>query len=100
MPPHAGPHPPHGPHEWIKNEEKDRSIVEIAERLQKIGQRLAESSKVVLDGVEVAPANPSLFIIRYERLPRGELSLKLEIKWQDSSAPERQGARLGDLPIE
>lgn len=93
------PHPHHHP-EWMENEEKDRTTKEIGDRLVKIGQVLLEKGEFKLGRSLVKPDNPSLFIIRFERMPRGELSLKLELKWPDSGHPSRFEAPEGDLPIE
>lgn len=83
-PPHqrrGGPPPARPHHEWLVNEERERSVTDIADRLIMIGQRLKETGAVNLDNVEVRPDDPSRFVIRFERLPRGELKLHLEIEW-------------------
>ena len=82
IPPHHPP-PPHRPHEWIVNDEKMRSLAEVGERLQLIGRLLGERGYVKLDENDIRPTDPCLSIIRYERMPRGELSLKLELMWED-----------------
>lgn len=69
------------PPEWFVNEERERSVSAIADRLIMIGQRLKEAGAMNLDNVEVRPNDPSLFALRFERLPRGELKLHLEIEW-------------------
>ena len=99
MPPHPrhhGPHggPPHGPPEWYVNDEKERELREIGERLQRIGQALAERGLVKLNEYIVKPPGRCLFILRYERMHRSDLSLKLELLWEDTG--EAEGAEPGD----
>ena len=78
-PPHEGP--PHHDHEWIVNDTKERSLQQIGEKLEKIGKLLKERGAVQLGNNTVEPTDPCVFLMRYERLPEGELSLKLELEW-------------------
>ena len=94
MPPHSrhfGPHggPPRGPPEWYVNDERERSLREIGERLQRIGQALAERGHVKLNEYSVKPPARCLFILRYERMHRSDLSLKLELLWEETAEEER-----------
>lgn len=93
-------HPPHPPHEWIQNEEKRRPITEIGERLQKIGSLLEKNGELKLGDSQVKPNDPSYFIIRYERMPHGELSLKLEIRWEESIGSRESVSYEDELPLE
>jgi len=80
------PHHPHYPnHKWIINNEKVRTIQEIGERIQKIGTLLKEKGEIKLDDVEISPPPSCNFILRYERMPRGELSLKIELIWWENN---------------
>lgn len=103
MPPHRPPRrgPPHrGPHhhpEWFENEEKVRTLAEIGQRLRTIGDRLAEAGTVKIGDSRITPADECIFLIRYERKPRGELALKLEIEWDEEWSG---GTSASDLPIE
>ena len=85
-PPPPGHHPPPPP-EWLINEEKTKSLAEIAERLQLIGRLLSDRGTLKLEGYEIEPSDPSWSVLRLERLPRGELSLKIEVTW----TPGQQG---------
>jgi hypothetical protein len=74
--------PPKHPeeHRFVNNERK-LSLKDIGEQLQQIGTRLAEKGRFKLNKTEVAPPDPCELKLRYERMPRGELSLKIELKW-------------------
>lgn len=78
------PHHPHQhPHEWIQSEEMERSIKEIGQRIQKIGNLISKKGELKLNQSIVKPSDPSKLIVRYERLPHGELCLKIEIVWEE-----------------
>ena len=102
MPHHHKNHRPplHHPPEWIEAEEKFRPVKEIGERLAKIGNLLLERGDIRLGGSEVRPSDPCRFLLRYERMPRGELSLKLELIWDDSQRGGASPPADSDLPIE
>lgn len=55
--------------------------MEFSEVIQQIGKALEDRSTVKLNGIDVTPADPSHCIVRYERMPHGELTLKIEMKW-------------------
>jgi hypothetical protein len=80
MPHHHQPHKP----EWIINEEKPKSLNEIADRLVSIGQKLKDNNQVVLGKHTVQPAPKCDWIMRYERTHHGELILKFELKWNEN----------------
>jgi len=84
-PPYPPP-PPHAHAQFIKAEETERELADIGARLQKIGQALADRGEVTLDSVTVKPIDPCTYIIRYERMPAGELSLKMELVWWENEA--------------
>lgn len=88
-PPHP-PHPPHAYAQFIKDEEIERDLGDIGARLQKIGQALADRGEVTLDDVTVKPADPCTYIMRYERMPAGELSLKIELLWWEGGSQASQ----------
>lgn len=85
------PHHHHQPPQWLENEEKERTLKYIGERLVKIGQLLLDKGQFKLGRSLVKPSDPCLFIMRYERMPRGELNLKFELIWEPNF--ETSGAR-------
>lgn len=97
--PHHPPPPPHDPRppEWLINDEKQRPLADVAQRLQKIGALLQERGAVRLGDIEVRPMDTVFFVTRYERMPRGELKLKLELTWGEGMRGPQQEA---ELPIE
>lgn len=108
-PPHPGPHGPaarggHQPTRWFENEEKVRTLQEIGDRLSLIGSRLSGRGPgkggFTLGRTKVDPPPECLFIIRYERMPKGELSLKLELQWDEDYPGEQREPTNGDLIIE
>lgn len=94
----GGPRPG-GPHkvEWIKNDEKERSLEEIGERLKAIGEFLATRGTVNLNGAVVRPPDPCWFLLRYEHdLDEGILRLKLELEWDEPSSVEASAEALSE----
>ena len=85
-PPHdhtkKGPH--HRPHpEWMLNIEKeDQKLREFGATLSQIGQRLCEAGKVRIQDTDISPAAICRTVIRYERAPRGEMKLHIEVEWE------------------
>jgi hypothetical protein len=77
-----GPHNHHR-HEWFVNEERIRSLKDIGNLLEKIGKLLSDRGSVKLDKYDIKPPESCYFIMRYERMPAGELSLKLELMWDE-----------------
>jgi hypothetical protein len=77
-------------HEWLENEERKRSLSDIASRLEKIAKLLAEKGEFKLGNNQIKPSDPSILVLRYERMPKGELSFKIEIKWDQSQLPSSQ----------
>lgn len=96
--PHRPPH--HRKHEWIRSEEKTRSLKDVGDRLQKIGSLLVQKGYFTLGGTEIKPPDPCEFILRYERMPRGELSLKIELLWDEQSVDDSSASDYEDLSIE
>ncbi len=90
------PHHPHLAlrHKWMVNSEQTNELADIAEQLIKIGQALKENGELTINDVNIAPQSQPLFIVRYERLPRGELKLKLEIEWEDGTDVPEQNSTL------
>lgn len=87
----APPPPPYGPEIFFRDE-RDETLAEIGQFLQKVSSSLAKSGKVTLQSGMgekhiVQPPDQCTFIVAYERMPRGELSLKLELKWMGGSGP-------------
>lgn len=92
------PEPPnrHPRHEFFESQERMMTLKEIGENLVKIGSLLSDRGSFRLGGTQVSPPDPCPFIMRFERMPRGELSLKLELKWEDAQDVEPQVA---DQPL-
>lgn len=90
------PHHPHLAlrHKWMVNSEQTNELADIGEQLIKIGQALKENGELTINDVNIAPQSQPLFIVRYERLPRGELKLKLEIEWEDGTDVPEQNSTL------
>ncbi|MHA1330871.1 MAG: amphi-Trp domain-containing protein [Candidatus Hodarchaeales archaeon] len=91
-------HPPH--HGWFENEEKTRPLKDIGERLVKIGNLLVKNGKFTLGKSRITPPKKCEFIIRYERMPDGKLSLKLELKWEETDQRYSPVSGDADLRIE
>ncbi len=92
------PEPPNGHprYEFFESQERTMTLKEIGERLEKIGSLLSERGDFKLGGTQVSPPDPCPFILRFERMPRGELSLKLELKWEDVQNVE---PRVAEQPL-
>lgn len=85
--------------EWMLNDERDdRSIADFGKVLEKIGGRLAESGEVKISSHEISPPEYCWTTIRFERKPRGELSLKLELSWDPGE--DQEPSATPDLEIE
>ena len=78
--------------EWMLNVERERNVQEFAALLEQLGQRLREAGEVTISGHKIAPPKQCWTVVRYERMPRGELSLKIELQW------EREGIRTEEGP--
>jgi hypothetical protein len=64
-----------------------------------IGTRLQDDGRFVANEIAIAPPEECSFKFRYELLPRGELSLKLELMWWEDEADEPEDEAQGDLTI-
>jgi hypothetical protein len=93
------PPPPRQKHEWLVNVEADRPLHEIAQTLETVASKLRTDGSVKLNGVAVTPPDPCEFMVRYERLPHGEMKLKLELTWEPDAVDYRSGHATG-LDIE
>ena len=87
-------------HEWYENDERLRSVAEIGEKLQQIGRLLSERGSFTVGRSNVAPSDPSMFKIRLERRPEGELVLKLEIEWLENDSNPYSSSLGSDITIE
>ena len=92
-PPHKKPG--HPQHEWLVNVEEERSLADIAQTLSAVASHLAADGQVILNGTIVAPNDPCEFMVRYERLPRGEFKLKLELTWEPDTVEPSDGIETG-----
>ena len=79
-----------------------KTIKEIGEKLTLIGNKLAQNGFIKLGKSTIKPNDPSLFVIRYERMPHGELCLKLEVRWDEEDEDEKDSGnrKKADLVIE
>lgn len=98
MLPHERPGGPHVHPEWMINDERERDVKDAGGVLERIGGKLRENGEVTISGVRVAPGTQCWTVVRFERMPRGELSLKLELKWE--STEEVSPATGEELDIE
>ncbi len=78
------------PHHIVKVE-KEYSIEEIGLFLQSIGLELEKNKKTEIGGQKIEPDPTSLFKVRYEKMPRGELKIVFEIEWNRHIASYREG---------
>lgn len=90
-------HPPPPGAEFFVHREGEERLKTIADWISQIGQALAAKGKVTLEGYEISPADPSEYRVVYERMPRGEMSLKIELKWWPN-AKEHKPDQGGGLP--
>ena len=72
---------------------------DIAQTLEQVALRLRADGVLRLNGVTVTPPNPCDFMVRHERLPHGEMKLKLELTWEPD-AVDYGGNYSIDLKIE
>jgi len=91
--------PAHHPHhrqrqKWMVNSEQTLELKDIGEQLIKIGQALKEKGELTINDVNIIPEQQPHFTVRYERLPRGDLKLKLEIEWEDGTDASDQKNKL------
>lgn len=88
MPHHWKHSGPHRDHVFMVNQGGRLDLSDIAARIQKIGKILQDSGFLTLKSgdkeVEVRPPNPCDWLLRYEKLPRGELKLKIELEWEEN----------------
>jgi hypothetical protein len=75
--------PPHH-HDWYFNSEGNLPPYRVAELLRKLADEIFETRGGKLGEVEVVLPEELFAIVRYERLPKGELVVKVEAKWNDS----------------
>ncbi len=73
--------PRHHPPDCFINYEKTRSLKDVGEWMQQIGKLLAEDGQLEIDDILIIPADPCWSIMRYERMPKGELCLRFECMW-------------------
>lgn len=82
-------HPPHHhDHEWMYNVEKEEDLNRIGSTIEKIGKLISERGYVKLGNVTIKPPKVCYFVLRYERMPEGELKLKIELEWEEDEYPE------------
>jgi hypothetical protein len=84
--------PPHH-NDWYFNSEGDLPPYRVAELLRKLADEIFETRGGKLGEVEVVLPEELYAIVRYERLVKGELVVKIEAKWNDTTG------ELGQHPI-
>lgn len=94
------PRPPHRPPGWYENEEGPRALRAIGERITKIGQKLKDEGRLKIGDHEIQPPDEAYWVLRFERLPHGELALKMELQWEDGGSQPPAPGPSGDLEIE
>ncbi|MCW3835029.1 amphi-Trp domain-containing protein [Sphingomonas canadensis] len=74
--------PPHG---WLANQEVDTTKSAALEELSNVVALLKQHGKIkITQGAEehvVEPGEQLTYTFRYERLPKGEFAIKVELKW-------------------
>ena len=80
MPPH-----PRDRQEWFFNSEGYLSPYRAGQLFKKVAADVLESDGGKLADVEVSLPDEVHTTVRYERKPKGELVLKVEIEWRDDS---------------
>lgn len=81
---HRPPYPPHGHHgagNWYENYENWNDLTSIGNILISIGHDMKNGKQTTIGKTNITPDDPSLFRLRYERMPAGELKLLFEIEW-------------------
>lgn len=92
-------HPPHHhDHEWMYNVEKEEKLDIIGSTIEKIGKFISERGNVKLGKITVQPPKVCYFVVRYERMPEGELKLRIELEWEENEYGEDN--KQDDLIIE
>lgn len=87
---------PVGP-QFFVHMNRDMDLGQISQRIQTIAEQLQQNKGFVLEQqgkvYEVRPSDPCSFKMVYELMPKGELSVKIELKWwptETSSSAERR----------
>jgi hypothetical protein len=80
--------PHHDRHEWFFNSEGYLSPYRAGEVFKKLAEDLLQESNgdgggAKLGDVEIALPDEFHVTVRYERKPKGELVLKVELEWTD-----------------
>lgn len=96
--PHLRKDHPHGP-EIIFSSELEKPIKEAATDIEKIAKRLIENGRVTISGNTISPAESCLLVVAYERKPKGEYCLKIELEWITGTEDSR-GAQSTSLTID
>lgn len=94
--------PAHHPHHhaeptWWLNLEREQTVAAFGDMLEKIARKLQEKGSVTIQGHEIRPPQECLTVVRYERAPRGEIRLKIELEWEEVREAEPDN---GDQQIE
>jgi hypothetical protein len=84
--------PPHH-NQWLFHSEGNLPPYRVAEVLRKLADEIFETRGGRLGDEDVTLPEELYAIVRYERLPKGELVIKVEAKWNDF------GGGRGELPI-
>lgn len=73
-------------------DEKEWDCGAMGECLKALGDSLARKGEITLkvkeERILISPHNPSRFTLRFETMPKGEESLKIEVMWK-RPAPAR-----------
>jgi hypothetical protein len=93
------PPPPHHNHAWMVNEEREWVLSELAGIIELVGSKLKENGYVKLNDYEVRPPSIIDGMVRYERMPHGDLKLKIEMTWVDGVDPGQEEEGPKDLIV-
>lgn len=85
------PYPPGPVHRFFALEE-ELPLDTVAQALQRFSASLQQSGRIVLrDDLEIAPPDPCLTKIHFERTAKGHLIFKFELKWEAEEANSIEG---------
>jgi len=89
------PHPPGPVHRFFALEE-ELPLETLAQALQRFSSSVQNSGRIVLrEDLEVAPPDPCLAKIHFERTAKGHLVFKFELKWEAEESSSIEGPRDG-----
>ena len=80
----------HHSHHWILNSEKTMPVKEAGQLVEQLSVKLQESGHFKLNGIPINLPESCHFVMRYERRPKGELVLKIELVWDPKAVTKNE----------